>query len=226
MARKERVEVDRIDELVGDSFSKKSMEDFKKTVKVDQEEQALDERRISGRALQVLRYILRKGGGIDTNTIKARFSPIERKATQQLIDAGWLEKEEGIWRSPSFQVLSFLLGIFSVLIFFSLASEVLVFPVLIALKTLSTFLLFTVILPALFLIFMFGTFYSHWFEKVTMPKRSSDLLVRWARAMGRSIQYYGPMEGEEEERIRSRVLSRLLPGETEKEQGISLQDTA
>lgn len=224
MARKERAEVDKIDEVVGDSFSKKSMEDFKKTVGVPQEEQTPDERRITERALQVIRYVLRKGGSVNTNTIKTRFSSVERKATEQLIDAGWLEKEEGVWRSPSFQVLSFLLSILSVLSILSLASEI--FPVLIFLKILSTFLIFVVIVPILLLIFLFGTFYSHWFEYVTVPKHTSDLLVRWARTTGHSIQYYGSMEGEEEEQIRSRVFSRLLLGETEEDRIISLQDTA
>lgn len=208
-----------IEEILEESLlSKRSVEDVKRALQVPEQEHESDEREVAEKALQVMRYILRKGGSIEANTVKARFNEVEQKTTEELVKAGWLEEKEGIWRSPSFQVFFFLSSIVGIVLFLSFIARI--FPT-VALQFLSSMLTTIFVFSALIMIpilLTFGTFYSHWFKKIKLPKKTLILLLKWSKVTGGTARFYGRMDGEEMEQIRARVLSRILPRMAEKSQ--------
>lgn len=191
-----------------EELASKSKEDFERIVEGKKEQKTFYERRIAKKALQVLRYILRKGGAIDENTVETRFSPLEKKATHQLIASGWLKAEEGIWRSPSFHAMSFLLGIIGVFSILNLLSNVFHFQLLQFFKWIGNVMILLLLTPTLVLL-AFGTFYSHWFKKIKLPEKTIKMLTSWSRLTGNHAKYYGAMEGENIEEIREGIYTRL-----------------
>lgn len=202
----------------GDYFSEKVMEEFKRADELKRVQTENLERKIASKALQVLRYILRKHGSIDEKTLGTRFSTEERKATEQLIDLGWLEEEEGVWRSPSFQGFFLFSTILLITLVFSITSTAINSPIFITLRSASLLLLPMNLLALVLLLFM-GGFYSHRFKVIKMPEKTLKLLLKWSKTTGNSLKYYGAMEGEETEKIRSKIFERLhnkLPPEDTK----------
>lgn len=192
----------------GEYSSEKIMEDFKRVEQLEGEQTENIERRIASKALQVLRYILRKHGSIDEKTLGTRFSIEERKAAEQLIDLGWLEEEEGVWRSPSFQGLFLFSTIFLITLIFSISSTAISSTIFITLRSVSLLLL-PINLLAIFLLLFMGGFYSHWFKIIKIPEKTVTFLLKWSKTTGDSLKYYGAMEGEETDKIRTKVFERL-----------------
>lgn len=187
---------------------KDSIEDFRKTVP-KQEVKHFMERKIASAGLRILRFIARKGGAIEEKTFQTELTQVEREATKQLREFGWLKEEEGIWRSGSYSAAFLFLGtIIGIVGVFFLSN---IFSIAI-LKVLSGgFAIFVVLFAIIALVILgcAGTFYSHRFKKIKLPKKTINLLVKWSKATGTPAKYYGAMEGEEEERIRGKVLERL-----------------
>lgn len=197
-------------ELEDFHLSTKRRADLKKSARKEKEKVNVHERKIATDALKVLRYIFRRGGKIDENTKKTRFSPTEREATNQLLKSGWLREEEIEWKSPYHRFRNFIIGFSSLAVGLFLTSYYLV-PVELLIGISST-----LIVIAIF-IFSFGistlyltkTFYSIPSTLIKLSKESVELLMDWREETRNTTPYYGAMEGETEDKIKEKVFSRL-----------------
>lgn len=195
------------EELDSSYLSEKSMEDFK-NVLPQQKQEDIEERKITTAAFRILRFIDRKDGVIAKKTKDIEFNMWERTATEELIELGWLEKKEGIWRSPSYRasylILSLFVGGFMVHI---LSTQVPLW----FLGVIGSTVLIGVMgaFAALLLLVSSGSFYTHPFENIRLSKKTKKLLKRWHHILGGPAKNFGSLVERDEERIREKVFRRL-----------------
>lgn len=190
-----------------ENIKKASEENIRAIIPREREERR--ERDIVTCGLRVLRYIAKKRGEISNKTPRMRFSKTERHTLNQLIESGWVTRRKGIWRSPSFWTLLSILVIPSLTIFLLGASQIFESTVLAFFGYVIGTTPLIVALFGLFMLSLGGTFYSHHFKKLCLPKRTKLLLLKWSMATSNPPQFYGAMEEESQESIREKAFSSL-----------------
>lgn len=188
-------------------LSKKSMQDFKNVAPLQKRED-VKERKIATAAFRILRFIGRKGGVIAKKTRDIEFNKWERKATEALIDLGWLEEKEGVWRSPSHRASFLILGLFVGSLSVYIFSRYLPFWLI---GVISSAALIGVMgaFAAILTLVAAGSFYTHPSEKLILSNKTEKLLKRWHHITRDPAKYFEPLVERDEERIREKVFRRL-----------------